>query len=497
MSIKFPLANFFESSGNAAAVFNEQLRDAIATFSCSLWQNYPKFITEGTNPGSSWARGFMNQMCSPIQAPVPSPQVPFTGGQCVGQRYTVRIRWVQNDGSLWRLLSFSVWGPISSIFGFFEPGNPNQPNGSGLAKGEVQAFDQFGNPELFLNSGPEAGPPDNPPTYEVVPFGGGPDLCGNPPISYPDNPPSSQDLITNINITNLDGNDNIYTLVYNKLSNQYNFPMNFKLNGTNVTLDLEGITIYGPPQITAPTSGNDLPVPGSDGGDDGAGGDNDTTYPDTEYPTVPELIIPTTADQLIEYVVCVDGVITTVSETLKIVTATVPYANLVIDILTAILTDVCEMGEAEAIVGLPEYYGLKPGVNRPAIVYLYKEYINNTWQKPTYSSTVVYPTATAIADITTISVPDKVMGTFVTTINLTDGSRVKATGDTEASSLATFNFLLNQVESAFIPNDVNNCITVSEYPKLQVKTVKCRQIEYYPEGQTGGVNPTIRRVIQA
>ena len=495
MPVNFPLSDFFESSGNASAVFTEQLRDSIATFACTLWSNYPNFFTENTSPGSSWARGFMNQMCSPLQPPVPAPSIPFMGGQCVGQRYTVRIRWVQNNGSLWRLLTFDVYGPISRIFGFFEPNNPGIPNGAGLAKGEVDAFLQDGTPNTFLNDGPESGPPDNEPTYEVIPFGGGPDLCGNPSSEYPENPPTSNDLITTINITNLDGVDNSYTLVYNKLSNQYNFPMNFKLSGTNVTLDLDGITIYGPPQITEPTSGNDLLPPGSDGGDDGVGGNNDTTFPNVEYPTVPPLTIPQTDSQLVEYVVCIDGVISVVSDTLKLVTSSIPYANLIVDILSAILTEICEGEEVAPTVGLPEYYGLRAGVDRPAIVYLYKEVINNTWQDSTYSSTVSNPNAGAIADIMTVVVPDKTMGTFVTQVALTNGARIKASGDTQASSLTTFNFLLNQVESTFIPTNLNDCISVTEYPKLQVKIVKCRQIEYYPEGKTAGVNPLIRRVI--
>lgn len=494
--IKFPLSNFFESSGNAAAVFNENLRDAIATFSCSLWSSYPDYITQGTNPGSSWARGYMNQMCSPIQPAVPAPTIPFTGGQCVGTRYIVRIRWTQNNGSLWRLLTFDVRGPISRIFGFYEENTPGVPAAGGLAKGEVQAFLPDGTPNLFTNSGPEAGPPDNNPVYEVTVFGGGPDICGNPPAKYDSPTPTSIDLSTQINIVNLDGVDNTYTLVYNKLSNQYNFPMNFKLNGTNVSLDLEGITIFGPPEITQPTSGNDLPPPGSDGGDDGVGGDNDTTYPDTEYPTLPVIVIPETVPQLVEYVVCNDGVIEAVSETLKIVTVTVPYASLVIDILTAILTDVCEIGEVAPTIGLPEYYGLKPGVNRPAIVYLYKEVINGTWQNSTYSSTVVFPTQAAIDEILTVNVPDKTLGVFVTRLNLLDGSQVRSSGDTKASSRATFDYYLNRVDPAYIPSDVEDCITVNEYLKLQTKIVKCRQIEYYPEGQTGGVNPLIRRVIE-
>jgi len=261
MSLYFPTSEFFEDSGKAVNKFNEDLRDAIVGFSCDLWASYPDFITQGSNPGSSFARGYMNQMCSVRQPPVVAPSIPFTGGQCVGQRYTVRIRWTQNNGSLWRLLSFSVYGPISRISGFFEPNNPNQPDGAGLAKGEVQAFDQFGNPELFLNAGPEAGPPDNSPTYEVVPFGGGPDPCGDPPSRYPSDPPTVNDLSTTINIVNLDGVSNDYSLEYNKISNQYNFPIGFKLNGINVTLDMSGLTIHSSPTFVTPNSNNDVEPP--------------------------------------------------------------------------------------------------------------------------------------------------------------------------------------------------------------------------------------------
>jgi hypothetical protein len=348
-------------------------------------------------------------------------------------------------------------------------------------------------------------PADNPSLVNVneivsdsfIRVDGMPDNCGSLPADYPVNVPSSMDLTTNITIVNLDGLDNNFVLVYNKLSNQYNFPMNFKLNGVNLTLDIGGITIYGAPQVTEPTSGNDLPVPGSDGGDDGAGGTNDDTYPDSEYPTVPDLTVPTSVSQLIEYVVCTDGVISAVSDTLKVVTANIPYFSLIIDILVNILTDVCEISEAEAIVGLPDYYALRPGVERPAIVYLYKEFINNTWQNSTYSSTVQHPSAAAIANIMTIVVPDKTMGTFLTSATLKDGSRIRSSGDTSAASLANFNFLLNQVDSAEIPADIVARTTTCEDTRLQVKTVKCRQIEYYPNGKAAGVNPLTRRVIDA
>lgn len=512
MSVKFPISEFFESSGNAAAVFTEQLRDGIATFACTLWANYPDFITESTNPGNSWARGFMNQMCSPIQPPIAPPNIPFTGGQCVGVSYDVTMsRLLLNVSNCSTVVNdnftTTVTGPVQGVsFNIITP-NAFNTNCSGLSNAPVDlgnwVLNSASGTTIILNnafvdpSGMAVPPLSLVTITNIVRTDGMPDTCGDPPGDYGSPTPSSNDLTSVIIITNLDTLNNQYTIVYNKNTNQYNFPMNFKINGVNATLDIGGITIFGAPQITLPTSGNDVPLPGSDGGDDGVGGMNDETFPQSEYPVVPDLTVPTTAEQLIEYVVCVDGVISTVSSLLKISTASIPFSELIIDILVNILTDVCAIGEVEPTVGLPEYYGIKAGAERPAIVYLYKEFINDVWQNSTYSSTVPNPTATAVSNIMTVAVPDKTIGTIVYSIILNDGSRIKASGDNNTNALATFNFLLNQVEPAFIPADPVDCTTISEYAKLQVKTLKCRQIEYYPNGKAAGINPTIRRVIEA
>lgn len=495
MPIRFPVSEWFENSGNQAAEFSEGLRDGIATFACNLWANYPDFITKGTNPISSYARGFMNSACSPIQPFNPPPTVPFTGGQCPGDRYTVRIRWLQNNGSLYRLLTFDVFGPVSRVFGQFVPTDPNNPTGPGLAVGEVDAFLQDGTPNTFTNDGPESGPPENPPIYEVVPFFGGPDPCGDPPPNYESPEPTTIDLTTTININNGDGIVNSYKLVHNQLNSIYNFPIGFKIGGSNVVVDVGGITIFGSPQQTEPSGNDSIEPPGSDGGDDGGGGTNDELFPEVGFNTIPELVTPETNETDITYFLCEDGVITTITETLQLILSNVPYINIILLILENVVRELCQIGEVEPTVGIPDYYGVRPGQNRPAIVYLFKEVINNTWQRSTYSSTVVHPSAAAIAEIQTVVVPDKTLGTFVNTIKLVDGSGIKSSGDTSVSSLANFDFLLSRVDPTFLPPNANDCITETQYPKLQVKTVKCRQIEYYPEGKTAGVNPLIRRVI--
>ena len=497
MSIFYPVEQFFQASGNAAAVFGEQLRDGIATFACNLWELYPNFITQSSLPAASFSRGFMNQMCSPIQPPVIAPSQTFTGGQCVGLNYTILVQFFFSDAST-KEITLSLFGPISTLQGWLTPA------GAGwIMNGRGEGFDINGDPAVSVNQG---GPVFGTPTtvgFVLIP-NGGPDVCGDPPINYNSPQPTSSDLQTVINITNLDGLDNSFDLVFNKVSNNYNFPMSFKLNGVNVVLDVGGITIFGNPTVNKPSTpanrtDNDPEKPGTDGGNDGVGGDNNTVY-DNDYPTLPDITAPETALEVLEWLICIDGVITVVTDTLKVVTGNGPVLNLIIDLVGDILEEICEGGggdEVAPIVGFPEWYGIRPGTDRPAIVYLWKEFINNTWQPSTYSSTVSHPTAAAVADINTIVVPDKTMGTWVASLTLTDGSRIRTSGDTEVVALNNFNFLLNQVEPAFIPADVNTKIILSENQQLQVKTVKLRQIEYYPTG--GGVNksPTIRRVIDA
>ncbi len=504
MTIKFPTSEFFENSGNAANSFNEQLRDSVATFACSLWSAYPGFITEGTNPLSSFARGFMNQACSSIQPAVPPPASPYVGGQCdTAYIWTPTFRLSRPYSGFGldvgdEIVATTTRNPIGPISSTVYPpaieggGFIGRVISNGVAQvqqtftfqGATVKYDTIGTQDA-TGTGIRC---DIVVSESFIRADGLPDNCGSLPVSYPSNLPTSLDLTTNVTIVNLDGIDNSYNLVFNKTSNQYNFPMSFKLNGVNISLDIGGITIYGAPQVVSPTSGNDVLPPGSDGGDDGAGGNNDTTYP-TDYPVFPDLVVPEAVETVLEYVVCEDGVLEPATIALKAATATIPYSSLIIDILSNILTDVCEEENEVPTVGLPDYYGVKPGVNRPAIVYIYKEFIGGKWQPSSYTSTVSNPRMDAIDAIATINPPDKNMGTFVSSISLLDGSKIKVSGDTEANAIANFNYLLNQVKPQYVPANTSLSRVISQYPNLQVKTVKCRQIEYYPDGSRTGLLP--------
>lgn len=479
MSLKFPVSEWFESSGNAAAEFQEALRDGIATFACTLWSQFPNFIVNGRNPTSSFARGFMNQACSPIQPPVPFPDNGFSGGQC-DTLYTVRCVW---DG-VTRVQRVNVQGAIQSVVcdKFFTDRNNYT----------LQVVDRDGNTfnstvvdvATTVFNGAEIDRQD-----------GLPDDCGDAPFSYPVNPPSAIDLETTINITNLDGVDNTYVLTYNQINNQYNFPIGFKLDGINVIVDVGGITIYGDPYSTSPNTPNDSPPPGSDGGRDGEGTDYVVVFTEQVYPVTSDYVQPETIEQEIEYLLCQDGVVETIIETISTVLPLDPIFEIILLILGQVITELCEGVGGEALVGLPEYYPVLPGTERPAIVYLYKEVVDGIKQKPTYSSTVSNPSATAVANIPSVNVPNKTVGQYVCSVTLTDGTRIRAGGDTEMAADTNFNFLIGQVEPVLVPPNINDRKVTTFYPALQVVDLVCVQIEYYPNGKAAGVSPSIRRFI--
>jgi hypothetical protein len=238
---------------------------------------------------------------------------------------------------------------------------------------------------------------------------GQPDDCGNPPVAYPSPPPASNDLRTTILINNVDGLVHNYEIVYNQLSITNNFPMGFKVNGVNVTLDFSGLTIHGDTSYTSFNFGNTVEIPGHDGGDDGVGGEYTVELPSQDWIAVPDLTNPVQADELITTVLCSDGVIETIEETVRLLPGVSVPIKVLLSMVANIVQEICDTDDTAATVGLPEYYSLLPGAGRAAVVYLFKEVIGDNWGSSTYSTTVSVPSAAAIAEIDTVVVPDKTM----------------------------------------------------------------------------------------
>lgn len=515
--VTFRTEDFWQNIGGSAYQWSRDIRDAVLTNACQLWFDYPKWVVLD-NPINAFTRGYLNSACSFVNLVPPAPQVPFTGGQCTTQyivEATIENANTQGGIACQAIRNLTTAGQVVNVPGPVKGLKEVQVGSStilyavGTAVNGSDVLRTIGVPgvaqDTFIQ--PSCGNygasnsvayalPGTAQITNIIRIDGQPDNCGDPPPEYPDITPTSQDLSTTIIINNNDGVATTHNLVYNQIAPNYNFPMGFKLDGINITLDIGGITIHGAPQITSPTSNNDnIPPPGSDGGNDGVGGNNDTVYPDQQYPTLPELVTPETVETAIEYLLCTEGVLETINLTIQQTTSINPLATSILAILINIVQEICEGMEATGLVGLPEYYGLKPGTERPAIVFLWKEVIGNTIQPSTYSSTVHNPSAAAINAINTIIVPDKTIGEYMTSVTLLDGSRIRATGNTQGNADSSFFFLLNQVDGAFKQPDINDRITRSQNTRLQTKTLKCRQIEYYPDGKDANTSPSVRRII--
>lgn len=510
MPVHFPLSEFFESAGKSTTVFTEQIRDESVRFACEIWNSYPKWLTKIPTPSASFVRGFMNTACSPIQPPVPAPNIlEYTGGQCPNITYNVawQIRNYNPSNCNGDLLSGNetAVGALGQI-GFELTGGAGgttncDPANQGKGWEPVRWYIESSQGRVYFSTGTFVYNVESPAftssveSVIVTRIDGQPDNCGDPPSQYPDGQPTPQELSKTVNITVNDGDDFPLTIQFTKNSDTYNFPISLRVNGARAVLDLSGLTIYGDTQYTSTETNITINPPNSDNPVT-PDGDELNIVINSEFPTLPDLTVPETVKDVIERIVCNEGVLSIFDEIVDVIPSNSLLLKIVLQAVNSLIRDACEIEEqVEAIVALPEYYGVKLSLQRPAICYIYKEQIDGRWGRSTYSSTLTYPSPSAIAEIDTIEAFDKPMGTHRAKLALSDGACLKATGITQQDALDNLQFLIDRVEPSRLPSNISQEIVLTEYRKLQEKTVRLRQIEYYPNGAGNNVSPQKRRII--
>lgn len=507
MSIFFPVAEFFEKSGNRSAEYPEKLRDGIAQHVCNIWSRAPGYFVEDGTLFFSFARGYLNSMCAPVQPPVPAPEIPFTGGQCDVVYNVSGVRGKNGIGHCDDLVvdipwGLSVRGPIRGIGQIFIEDR---------AKFDCETGQQIGSMKWYsaslLHSGDngEASTPiifhdDAYDSSQVVIIqsvtraDGLADDCGDLGAGYPDVVVEPGDFDTTIEIDVGDGVPITHTVVYDQRSTTNNFPIGFQVNGNNVTVDVGGITITGNSVPQSPDSDTPPSPPGSQKRRDETSTIKTTTFEAPAPATFEDIPVTEFDDILVETVLCEEGVIEVVEEVLKLSPLDSDAIRLLFAVLKQIQEELC--GAVDTEVGFPEVYPVLPGVERPCIVYYWKEVKNGKKQPSTYTTTVPNPADAAIANIENVKPPKRTLGTTVLSIRLADGSRVIASGAGRSAALVGFTFLLSQVNAEFFPLEIDKCTVQTEYPKLQEKKVECVQIEYYPFGKAQGVTAEVIRTIK-
>lgn len=512
----FPVSEFFQSSGNAAAEFSEKLRDGIVTNACNIWAEYPDWIVNSRLPANSFARGFMNSVCAPIQAPVPYNPTGQVGGQCCDKEYIVGVSYTIRRCAGDIVIAERAYEEVSitgKILGIDLNVIPNGGGTNGLfIPYENCAASQFR--EILFSttagisfdncqtvSGGDPGSAINVDNSEfaivsIRTADGSPDDCDGAGSFYPPNPPGAGDFTQSITININDGYDANYVQTWNRYSENYNFPMSFKVGGINATLDIGGLTIYGNPSATQPGGNDIIPDPGADGGVDEVGDVYNFPNPDSGFPSLPILVSPENIAENIAYLVCEEGALEVVEQIVKSIPGFNPILKFLIQILSEIIAELCKTGEGGDLA-FPEVYPILPGTERPAIVYVYKELVGGVRQRSTYSSTVSNPTAAAIAAIDSVVVDDKVTGPIVASIRMLDGGRLVSTGITETAALSNLNFLISQAEPTLIPSPQSAHVVYTNQVQIATRILNCSQIEYYPNGKAAGVTPSIQRFIDA
>lgn len=270
MGIRRNLRESFERIGGGTADFLDNVSEGVRQFACGLWATYPKWITEGNSPGSSFARGYMNNVCSiGGGTTIPNaPALPFSGGQCYKSYYVDAFFYNSDTGQAAcgavieasTRYAFSpgyVTGRILSVGFVFDPNF-----GTDVLKVTYEIQNQAGTftdtailgkvgtgAQVILDPPCANKPGSNSLGYAVsqdldsivITAVDGIDDCGDLPSNYPDttDPDPAVDFITNITINNEDGTDWTIPLVYAPVN--FRFPMDFDLGGIDVTLDIGGI----------------------------------------------------------------------------------------------------------------------------------------------------------------------------------------------------------------------------------------------------------------
>lgn len=168
------------------ATFLTGVAQTARNVACELYRNDPvRALGDSLGlPNLSPLKPVFDEMCTPRAAPVDPPGAPppFRGGQCQGVNYTVSGRYRDSLGNIQSFSSPGLAGAIGGLT-FVNDGPPPNTQAYAVIRGVGPPFRVTG---YDVPGGLTEGR-----ITSVVPTGGGPDNCGDPPLVYP---PSTNDV---------------------------------------------------------------------------------------------------------------------------------------------------------------------------------------------------------------------------------------------------------------------------------------------------------------
>lgn len=169
-------------AGSEAADFAIVAANAARNFSCGLFSLYPGAIIP--NAADDLITGLWNGFCKNSSSGLPAPpEIPFTGGQCAGTRYDVRLQFNFSYSSGTRFIDETlsgIYGPIAAIY------QNTGVDAFGDCLGYTIICNNSSGNQVTLHGSIGGGAPYaiSDFTSSVTPVAG-PDNCGNPPVTFP------------------------------------------------------------------------------------------------------------------------------------------------------------------------------------------------------------------------------------------------------------------------------------------------------------------------
>lgn len=260
MSFFLPFSEYAEKAGSASADLTVKIADLVKQTGCTLWNNYPDRFTKNKQLGSSFARGFMQNMCAPDNPPPPS--IPpgcatryhifgtffsknFSNGGCDQTAYwrTQLAQPASNIASYTPIVDTTNEWRIPSVTGgnhrlrvlnktLYDADNIGDSSTPGII---------FRGSTLSCLSTTQAAYGDQLVRTKIVPVPPTDPNCIDAIVYPTTNPPP---IITTNRVLNIDNDTNINVAITNKTdSNQdFGFPLIFTVANFNVGLDLGGFT---------------------------------------------------------------------------------------------------------------------------------------------------------------------------------------------------------------------------------------------------------------
>lgn len=248
-----------EKSGQQTYDYVDQITTAARDFTCNLWKKFPNKMLGPVGLGSKFTIGYLNQACRDVVELPKVTEPPFIGGQCAF-KYSVKI-----DAGVYPStvncdrpndpisnFSFGVWGPISDISLTNQVGSCGGYSTLQLTAHGSSSETRTQVAETFIVSSFSYGRFADIKSIKITPADGQPDDCGNPGVGYPPDPePTTEDLNDTYIFNDYGGNTINVPVGLAVFDNDINLsleaPIELNIGGTNVSVDLGGITINRKP----------------------------------------------------------------------------------------------------------------------------------------------------------------------------------------------------------------------------------------------------------